>query len=560
MADEPPFFESDSGLHSAPRRRHFRRNRGRNAGWSVFGIFGLIVLCMVIYHNCRIDVGTGEMAVLTRKTGIDLSNTDEIAMSLRYKGVQSVVLTEGRYFQNPFEEGPRFFNPYDWDWDVIPQTVIPQGKMGVLVALTGDDLDYGQFLGEVDAHGTPLKKGIIPAVLNPGRYAINPYLFAVQIYEPVTIEAGFRGVVTNLSGPVPEDPNRLLAVEGQRGVQEALLSEGTHYVNPYVRRVSKVDCRSQRFNLAIKKDMGFPSKDGFWVSLDGRIQFRVNPEKAAEVYVIYNESVNGDEIDEEIIRKVIMPNARSFCRLEGSNKLGKDFIEGETRMVFEKNFQQAMVTACEPLGIEIQEALITQIRPPEQIAQPIMERENARLDEQKYQSQIAQQEVEQSLAEQNALVKQAPALIDVERKIVRLVTEAQQVQDVAVTKANEHLEVAKLKLEAAKDQAEAILARGRATADVIGYENMADAAGWRRAVEAFDGDGLEYARFVFYQKLAPAYRSIMTNTADSPIMRMFEVMGQKPEAPVRKLDQRAVSTEAAAITTPASARIPGTPE
>jgi len=404
------------------------------------------------------------------------------------------------------------------------------------------------------------RKASFPPSLNPGRYAINPYLFAVQIYEPVTIEAGFRGVVTNLSGPVPEDPNRLLAVEGQRGVQEALLSEGTHYVNPYVRRVSKVDCRSQRFNLAIKKDMGFPSKDGFWVSLDGRIQFRVNPEKAAEVYVIYNESVNGDEIDEEIIRKVIMPNARSFCRLEGSNKLGKDFIEGETRMVFEKNFQQAMVTACEPLGIEIQEALITQIRPPEQIAQPIMERENARLDEQKYQSQIAQQEVEQSLAEQNALVKQAPALIDVERKIVRLVTEAQQEQDVAVTKANEHLEVAKLKLEAAKDQAEAILARGRATADVIGYENMADAAGWRRAVEAFDGDGLEYARFVFYQKLAPAYRSIMTNTADSPIMRMFEVMGQKPEAPVRKLDQRAVSTEAAAITTPASARIPGTPE
>ena len=150
----------------------------------------------------------------------------------------------------------------------------------------------------------------------------------MQVHEPVTIEAGFRGVVTNLSGPVPEDPNRLLAKEGQRGVQETLLSDGTHYVNPYVRRVSKVDCRSQRFNLAIKKDMGFPSKDGFWVSLDGRIQFRVNPEKAAEVYVIYNKSENGDAIDEEIIRKVIMPNARSFCRLEGSNKLDKEFIEG----------------------------------------------------------------------------------------------------------------------------------------------------------------------------------------------------------------------------------------
>ena len=68
--------------------------------------------------------------------------------------------------------------------------------------------------------------------------------------------------------------------------------------------------------------MGFPSKDGFWVSLDGIIEFRVNPERAAQVYVEYNDSQNGDRIDEEIVAKVIMPNARSFCRLEGSKQVG----------------------------------------------------------------------------------------------------------------------------------------------------------------------------------------------------------------------------------------------
>ena len=554
MSDESPFIESESSLHGVPKQRR-RPRSGHSIGWSAFGIFGFVMLCMVIYHNCRIDVGTGEMAILTRKTGLDVANTDEVAPSLRYKGLQSVVLTEGRYFQNPFNEGPRFFNPYDWDWDVVPQTVIPQGKLGVRVALTGDDLEYGQFLGEVSEDDTPVRKGIIPEILNPGRYAINPYLYEVEIHAPITIQAGFRGVVTNLAGPIPEDPNLLLVEDGKRGVQSSMLSEGTHYVNPYVRRISKVDCRSQRFNLAKNKDMGFPSKDGFWVSLDGRIQFRVNPERAAEVYVIYNESENGDAIDEEIIRKVIMPNARSFCRLEGSNKLGKEFIEGETRMAFEKNFQQAMVTACEPLGIEIQEVLITKIRPPEQIALPIQERENARLDEQKYQSQIKQQEVERTLAEQKALVTQKSALIDVERQIVRLVTEAQREQDVAVTKANEGLEVAKLELEAAKDRSEAIVARGKATADVIGYENEADAAGWKRAVEAFSGDGLEYARFVLYQKLSPAYRRIMTNTADSPIMTMFEAMAQPTAPPVRKPDERAVSTDPASLEEPEPAPV-----
>ena len=41
------------------------------------------------------------------------------------------------------------------------------------------------------------------------------------------------------------------------------------------------------------------------------------------------------------------------------------------------------------------------------------------------------------------------------------------------------------------NEAEAITARGKADADVIGYENQADAAGWKRAVEAFNGNVFE---------------------------------------------------------------------
>lgn len=527
---------SDDPFSKLPKSRRARQggNGQRNAAKSVGAVVVLAVLGMAIYHNCRIDVGTGQMAVLTVKTGKDITNGDEVAPSLNHKGVQARFLMEGRYFMNPFEEGPRFFNPYDWDWDVIDQTTIPEGKLGILVSLVGDDPGYGEFLGAVDKSdasgsnqiGTPIRKGIIPEVLIPGRYAINPHLFRLEIGEPVTIEAGYRGVVTNLAGALPENPNELLVKPGERGVQLETLKEGTQQVNPYVKRISKVDCRSQRFNLAENKDMGFPSKDGFWVSLDGRIQFRVNPEQAAEVYVIYNEDENGDAIDEEIIRKIIMPNARSFCRLAGSDKLGKDFIEGETRMEFEESFQTAMREACEPLGIEIQEALITRINPPEQIAEPIQQRENARLEEQKYQSQITQQEAEKQLAIDKAEAKQISALVEIEQEIIKFVTEAMREQEIAKTKAGEKLAVATLKLEAAKDEAEAITARGRAVADVIGYENKADAAGWKRAVEAFSGNGDEYAQFVLYQKLASAYRRIMINTADSPIMRMFESVSE----------------------------------
>jgi regulator of protease activity HflC (stomatin/prohibitin superfamily) len=292
-----------------------------------------------------------------------------------------------------------------------------------------------------------------------------------------------------------------------------------------VHRVQLVDCRSQRFNLSSDKDMGFPSKDGFWISLDGVIEFRVNPERAAEVFVTYNDldtTSATDTIDAEIVSKVILPNARSFCRLEGSNKSGREFIQGTTRSQFQEDFQNDMRTSCEPKGIEIIQALITRIRPPQQIAKPVRDREIAKQQEKQYQQQILQQESEQKLAIEQQLVKQKQARVQAEQEVVKLTTEARRKQEVAVTKANERLAVAKFRLDAATDEAAAIKERGTANAKVVNFQNEADAAGWKRAVAAFGGNGHEYARYVMFQKLASAYRRIMVNTADSPIMKVFE--------------------------------------
>ena len=232
-------------------------------------------------------------------------------------------------------------------------------------------------------------------------------------------------------------------------------------LSPYVYRVDLVDCRSQRFNLGEEGDMGFPSKDGFWVSLDGVIEFRVAPEKAAEVYVLFNQHDNGPAIDEEIVKTVIMPNARSFCRLQGSNSSGREFIQGETRKAFQEAFEMSMREACQPLGIEIIQALITRIRPPEQIAAPVRTREIAKQQELQYQQQTLQQESEQKLAIGKAMVDQKQALVGAEQKVVQVTTQAMQEQEVAVTKANENLAVAQLKLDASIDEAAAIEARGQ---------------------------------------------------------------------------------------------------
>lgn len=495
------------------------------SGSLVLFVIGAILFGYLALNFFRIDIPTAHMAILVKKTGENLANDQEVAPTAEYKGVQREYLLEGKHWRDP----------YNWDWKIITQEEVPQGKMGVLVSLTGDNLGYGEFLAQIDPNvellqGGVLTKGIVPGYLNAGRYPINPYLFKMELHDPIVIPAGYRGVLTNLSGPMPEEPNTMLVPPGFRGVQKETLGTETYYFNPYEKRVNLIDCRSQRFNLAEKKDMGFPSKDGFWVSLDGIVEFRVMPDHAAEVYVTYNEQDNGEKIDEEIIRKVITPIARSFCRVEGSKKSGRDFISGDTRIEFQKNFEKAMRTECEPLGIEIVVALITNISPPQQIAEPVRKRELAKQEEKQYQQQILQQTSEQNLAIEKELVKRKKEMVQADQAVVKLTTQAMREQEVAVTKANEKLEVAKFRLEAAADEAEAIIARGTAEADVVRFNNEADAAGWKRAVEAFSGDGDAYARYVLNHKIAPSYRRIMANTENSPIMKIFESFA-KPASP-----------------------------
>lgn len=517
-------------------------NNARKIGFAVLGV-GIVVLLILlywVYTMFRIDVPSGHIAVLTKRTGEDLENHQVVSPDEDHKGLQLNVLTEGRYFKNP----------YVWDWKVYPMVEIPAGKMGVRIRLYGDNLPYGHFLATKEN-----EKGVVEEVLRPGRYPINAvikgqeasrpqqdYVEVVELYDPITITAGYRGVVTNLAGPIPENPNVVLVEKGFRGVQKETLEAGTYYMNPYMYRVHQVDCRSQRFNLGENYEMGFPSKDGFWVSLDGIIEFRVTPDKAAEIFVMYNEEKNDKEneagIDAEIIKKIIMPNARSFCRLRGSNSTGREFIGGETRTAFQKDFHSAMKDACDPSGIEIVQALITKVNPPQAIAKPVRDREVAKQKLGQFKEQKLQQDAEAKLATEKALIEQRQALVAADQQVVQQTTEAKQKQQVAVTKANEEKKVAEFDLKAAKDQAAAVLAKKKSEATIIDLGNQADAAGWKKAIDALGGDGDAYARYTLFLKLAPSYRSIMTNTADSPLMDVFRGFSapRQPVQPARKED------------------------
>jgi regulator of protease activity HflC (stomatin/prohibitin superfamily) len=480
---------------------------------AVVALVGLPMAAYWAYNACKVEVDTGKQAVLIRRVGLDLGRDQELAPAPRegryYKGVQTDgpnggVLTEGRYF----------YNPYYWSWEISDQCVIPSGKIGVRIALDGEDQPAGAILAD------PGQKGILRKVELPGRYPFNPYAVKFELHEPVTVPSGFRGVVTLLSGKKPKDPNNFLVAEGERGVQGKALEPGTYYLNPYETRVSLVDCRSKRFNLGEGSAMDFLSSDGFPVTLDGAVEFRVIPERASEVFVKYNQDENGDAIDEEIIDKIITPESRSLCRTGGSKLSGGQFISGTDREVFQRNLVQSLTDNCRKQGVEILAVAITRVEPPQDIAAPVRDREVAKQKLAQFNQEKIQQLSEAKLQIEVLLAAQKQEVVGAEGKVIVQTTKAEQDNAVAVTLAEQKLKVTQTQLEAAKDQASAIVAKAQAGADVIRFNNKAELSGLAARVAAFDGDGAALAQNILVGKLAPGFRSILTNS-DGPLMELF---------------------------------------
>src|SRR5207248_8701344 len=133
------------------------------------------------------------------------------------------------------------------------------------------------------------------------------------------------------------------------------------------------------------------------------------------------------------------------------------------------------------------------------------------------------------------MAEQNKAIGDANRQVVTVLKKAEQVRDVAVTKSNQELAVAKLRLQAAQKEGDALLERGRAEAAVVLLNKEAEAKPLAQQVQAF-GDGAAYAQYFFYQKMAGSVKTVLTNT-DGPFGEMFKQFMQP--APARSVNSPA---------------------
>ena len=490
----------------------FTRNASGPGGPSLrFSLLPALILgaalagSLFVWYGCRIEPGQDEIAILIHKTGKDLPPDQIIATSPDQKGIQLEVLPEGRYFRNP----------YAWEWKMSRVTDIPAGKFGVVTRLYGKELPEGRILA------SPGTKGIVPEVLQPGKHRLNPFACQVELFDAISIKPGHGGVVTALTGEdlfskdIPKEMrNAFVAAPGYKGVQPEILEPGTYYdKNPYMFSVAEVNLQSQRFEMSGEDAINFLTVDGFTVHVEGTIEYALIPGQVAKL----TQQV-GDMDD--IIKKVIMPPARGFSRIEGSKNPAKNYITGETRQKFQNNLEAHLKSKCLESGVAIRSVLIRNITPPDQIASIIRDREVAVQNARKIEQQIAQAKSQAELTRQEMLAQQNKEKVDADTIAIRAVIAAQQDQQVRLIAARQELEVAKLEAAAAAAQADAILLEAEAERKVIALDNEAQANVITNQVQAFSG-GLNFARYAFYQKFAPQIRTLLTSDDETGLGGLF---------------------------------------
>lgn len=468
---------------------------------------------------CRVEVPPGYFLVKMHLWGKDLPEGEILAPDPSYKGVLNEEYQEGRYFLNPFV----------WSYEIHPLVQVPAGKCLVLTRRFGAEIpadrrERGEFLAGKD------ERGIVPEVRQPGNYRINPYAYHWEVVQATEVHADEVGVLTLRVGKDPHDLQRdkkaspYVVPEGYRGVQEKPLSNGTHYVNPYVKQIVPVNVGNSRVELA---DIEFPSRDGFALKPHIIVTYRVRPERAPELLVTISDegelhqglATAKEQEKNEILQKIILPLVRGYVRIEGSKFDARDFVSrpvdgGPKTEVPREKLQQEVLKKiqprCQELGLSVESVTIDRMNVPVELSTVIAEREQARITREKNVESIGQYKEQQELKAKEALKQQEEEKVAAKSKLVQAEAKSKQRKATEEARLKQELANAQLQLDAAKEQAKAITAAGKAEADVIMLQNEAEVSGLRKAVQGFPSADY-YAHYQVLSKLAPALSEIFAS-------------------------------------------------
>ncbi|AOM78712.1 SPFH domain-containing protein [Pedobacter steynii] len=161
-----------------------------------------------------------------------------------------------------------YWGMWPWQYSVNMQgfTIIPEGKIGLILANDGAEIPTGAILARrVDSDNfqdtekflnNQGQKGRQTSYITAGTYRINLFAFTVTIADMVSIRENMVGIVTTLDGlPIDtgqiagkqvsghnnfQDIDAFLKNGGNRGLQPSIILAGSYNINPWAIQIEEI--------------------------------------------------------------------------------------------------------------------------------------------------------------------------------------------------------------------------------------------------------------------------------------------------------------------------------
>ncbi|MEO8765840.1 MAG: SPFH domain-containing protein [Ginsengibacter sp.] len=228
----------------------------------------LVILLSLVLYKLILRFLFGMVIVPENRLGLV---TKKFVLYGSNKGLPDgrIIATKGEAgFQGKTLAPGLYWGMWPWQYGVImqPFTVIPEGKIGLILSNDGAEIPTGAILGrKVDSDNFQNaeeflnnggQKGRQTSYITAGTYRINTYAFTITIADMVIIHENMVGVVTSLDGqPIEtgqiagkyidghnnfQDFDTFLKHDGNRGLQPSIILAGSYNINPWAIQIEEV--------------------------------------------------------------------------------------------------------------------------------------------------------------------------------------------------------------------------------------------------------------------------------------------------------------------------------
>jgi hypothetical protein len=419
--------------------------------------------------------------------------------------------------------GRHFYCPIWWERKLIDDVVVSIGEVAVVTSKLGTALPAGQFLvdGDIEGANRAHHQGILRKVYGPGRYRVNNYGFEFKTIKTnvekvglqlkhsgwVDIPSGYVGVSTLLA----DNPTQ----KKKAGIQDQVLPPGIYFVNPREEQIDILGIGFQETTIDVQKQMdangklvvdesgepialansgiGFPSNDAFSIQIDFTAVWGVMPEDAPQVVRTFGSI-------EQAEQKVVIPQAESICRINGSKMGAVQLLVGETREQFQQGVSRDFAKVLEEKDLVLLYGLVRHIFIPQTIRIPI---QNGFIADEVTLTRVQ----EQQTAKMEGMLRESERKVELETQRVTVQTDklvanvmAEGQKTAKETEASTKKLVAQIDKQIAEFDAKKTVMLGEAKATASKLQQEAEAQKFELAVSAF-GDPAAYNRWEFAQGL-----------------------------------------------------------